>query len=534
MRITTFKTVAFAIYAAILLSLAPRHAFGQVKFNMQTRAEATDYRETSHYSDVIAFLSKLKAEGAPITLTSMGTSAEGRDIPLVIAARPMVANADEARRQGKLVVYLQANIHAGEVEGKEATLILLRELAKRDRFHWFDRLVLLVAPIYNCDGNEKFGSNEINRSHQDGPDLVGERANGQGLDLNRDCIKAETPEMQGALKNVYTLWNPDVMMDLHTTDGTRHGFVLTYSPSLNPNTDAGILSYARDRLLPDIRARMRKSDKMELFDYGDVQQKEGERVFMTFGEEGRYVTNYAGLRNRFAILSEAASFQPFLTRVHATLRFVQEVLNASARNSGHIKELIRAADKKVSELCKDPKIVPELGVRFDFEVRATQAIPLEKTRPENEINHRKAPLVTDMETLQLPVYDRFKTTRTARFPTAYLVPEKFIGAISLMKLHGIKFQSYASQPESFERFQMTSVTPAQSPFQKHYLTRLEGRFRNLRQTPPPNMILVPTDQPLGILIFHMLEPESLDGLAAWELLGEPLKGGDDYPILKLF
>ena len=179
-----------------LLALAPPPARAQKPFTILTRAEATDYRETSHYSDVIAFLSRLKTEGAPIRLEEIGASAEGRKIPLVIVAKPMVKNAVEARKKGKLVIYLQANIHGGEVEGKEAVLILLRELAKRDANRWLDRLVLLIAPIYNCDGNDKLGPCKINRSHQDGPDPVGDRPNGQGLDLNRDCIKAETPEMQ--------------------------------------------------------------------------------------------------------------------------------------------------------------------------------------------------------------------------------------------------------------------------------------------------------------------------------------------------
>ena len=523
-----------------LLALAPPPASAQKPFTILTRAEATDYRETSHYSDVIAFLSRLKAEGAPIRLEEIGTSAEGRKIPLVIVAKPMVKNAVEARKKGKLVIYLQANIHGGEVEGKEAVLILLRELAKRDANRWLDRLVLLIAPIYNCDGNDKLGPCKINRSHQDGPDPVGDRPNGQGLDLNRDCIKAETPEMQGALKFIYNAWNPEVMMDLHTTDGTRHGFQLTYSPPLNPNTEPSVLQFARDRFLQNIKSKLLTTDKMALFDYGNVEQRAGERVFATFGEEGRYVTNYVGLRNRIAILSEAASFLPFKTRVHATLRFVEEVLNEAAKNAGSIKKLLSVADRRVVSWGEKSETAPELGVRFDFDKRGIESIPLEKSRPENEIDHQKAPV--DMEQTTLPIYDRFKVTKSARFPSAYLISPTATALIELLKRHGIQMQTYREESrarrealdETFQKFHIESVHRAKSPFQGHRLVRLEGTFTACKPDILENTIVVKTSQPLGILVFHLLEPESLDGVAAWDLMGTELKPGDDYTILKRF
>ncbi len=166
----------------------------------QTRAERTDYRETSHYDDVLEFLERLQANGAPISVQYIGSSAKGRRIPLVIAARPPVAGPADARRTGKLVVYVQANIHAGEVEGKEAVLILLREIARNAKGVPLEKIVLLATPIYNIDGNEDWGPWQKHRRNQSDPGLIGTRANGQGLDLNRDGVKAESPEMRAALR----------------------------------------------------------------------------------------------------------------------------------------------------------------------------------------------------------------------------------------------------------------------------------------------------------------------------------------------
>lgn len=214
------------LLSLVMMMSTERNNPAQGEFPL-TRAERTDYRETSHYSDVITFLERLQSLGAPIAVQYIGASESGRRIPLVIVSRPPVATPADARRGGKVVAYIQANIHGGEVEGKEAVLMLLRQLTAQNRAanvsergQWLDHLVLLVTPIYNVDGNERFGDARRNRPAQDGPDPVGERANGQGLDLNRDGMKAESHEMRALLRHVFTTWDPDVMMDLHTTNGT--------------------------------------------------------------------------------------------------------------------------------------------------------------------------------------------------------------------------------------------------------------------------------------------------------------------------
>src|SRR5690606_21313702 len=131
-------------------------------------------------------------------------------------------------------VYIQANIHAGEVEGKEALLQVLRELTVGDLRPLLDSVIVLAVPIYNADGNEAFGPATRNRPGQNGPDVVGLRPNGQGIDLNRDYIKQDVPETRAPLAFI-TAWDPDAWMDLHTTNGSYHGYALTWSPGLNPN-----------------------------------------------------------------------------------------------------------------------------------------------------------------------------------------------------------------------------------------------------------------------------------------------------------
>ena len=200
----------------------------------QTRAERTRYQETSRSEDVVAFLDSLAAMDGRLVRTSIGRTGEGRELAAVIASRPRVSTPAEARALNRPIVYVQGNIHGGEVEGKEALLALLRDLARAPGPGVLDSVVLVAVPIYNADGNERLGAQAANRGEQNGPELVGQRPNAQGLDLNRDYVKAEAPETRASLA-LFARWAPDAFVDLHTTDGSYHGYALTWSPSLHPS-----------------------------------------------------------------------------------------------------------------------------------------------------------------------------------------------------------------------------------------------------------------------------------------------------------
>jgi hypothetical protein len=497
----------------------------------QTRAERTNYQETSHYEDVLAFVRALQAKGAPVSLQFLGKSTEGRDMPLVIAARPPVSTPAEARRTGRPIIFIQANIHAGEVEGKEASLAILRRACQEGPGGLLDKAILLVCPIYNIDGNEKFGPVERNRPQQGGPPLVGVRANGQGLDLNRDAIKAESPEMRGLLDHVYTTWDPDVMMDLHTTDGTRHGYDLTYAGPLNPNTESGIQTFTRDKLIPAVRKQIKQQYGMEMFDYGNVERRGDLQAYYSYGQEGRYCTHYAGLRNRIGILSEAATYIPFKDRVVATDRFVTGVLDYLLRNSKLVIELTRGADRKVTEWGLHPEKAPALGVRFEFDSRGSEHVILERPRAEGAPPRVGRP--TDLVKVKMPIFDRFKVSRTARFPASYLIPADQEKAIELLRRHGVVVERLTEGWRgSVEAFTIKEVVLPANAFQGHRLIRLEGQFALATVSAPKGWYLVRTAQPLGILAFHMLEPESLDGVMSWGFMGESFPAGSVFPIRK--
>ena len=518
--------------------------FGVVAFSIatsvgqtwpKTRAEGTNYTETSRYVDVIQFLQQIQNLGAPVTIQYTGVSTEGKPMPLAIASYPPVTSAPEARRLGKPIVYIQANIHAGEVEGKEAALAILGRLCKEGPKGLLSKIVLIVAPIYNIDGNEKFGPVAINRPEQDGPDLVGVRPNGQGLDLNRDAIKAESPETTGLLRYVYNSWDPDVMMDLHTTDGTRHGWELTYAPPMNPNTDPDVMHFSRDVLLPTIRKQLKDKFGMLTFDYGNVEKrgKELPRAWYSYGQEARYCTHYVGLRGRIAILSEATTFIPFKDRVVGTDRFVSAILEYVAQHSKQVLDLTRQADARIVNWGLHPETAPELGVRFDFQSRGTETVLLEHPLPAGSPIPFGRPKAIDKVTM--PIFDRFKTTRTSKLPAAYLIPEDETKVVELLVKHGVKVEKLlVDWKGEAERTSVLSVNVARGAFQGHKLVGLEGRLVTGPVEAPKGSFLVRTAQPLGLLVFHLLEAESLDGVLAWGFTSRIPSVGDTFPIAKVY
>jgi hypothetical protein len=486
-----------------------------------TKAEATDFQETSSFTEVISFMRDLVRKGAPIELQTIGRTPENRPIVLAIASSPRVRTAEEARKSGRLVVYIQANIHAGEVEGKESSLKLLRQIAvdhAEGRKGWLERLVLIVNPIYNADGNEKWALATQIRTEQDGPRLVGTRANAQGLDLNRDAIKAASPEMRAAIAHVYNPWDPDIVMDLHTTNGTRHGYDITWAPPTGPNTPHALLNWSRDSFMPQVRSLMRARHGMETFDYGNAAQRDGRTVWETFGHEARYVTNYAGLRGQIGVLSEATSYIPFKDRIIATDRLIEATLETAVKQR-----------TKIAQLRSRLEVPREIGVAFRLKEGRREEVILEKLEPGEPRPKVGRPKKT--ERVMAPVFDRFEITRTVPTPAAYLVPETEERVLGLLRLHGVQMERLGRVWEGeVDVFTIRENVRSPQPFQGVRLTRLSGDFRRVRRSVGPGVWVVPTNQRLGALACHLLEPEGDDGAGAWGFFRHPLTG--EHPVLK--
>ncbi|HET8650779.1 MAG TPA: M14 family metallopeptidase [Gemmatimonadales bacterium] len=509
------------LLAAAALVAAPLAA-------QSTRPERTNARETSTYADVVGFVDSLQHLGAGIRVGILGKSPQGRPIPYVIAARPMVYSPSEARRTGKPIIYLQGNIHSGEVEGKEVVQMMLRDLTLGSLKPLLDSIVLIAVPIYNTDGNETFGPGERNRPDQNGPAIVGGSENGQGLNLNRDYFKMEAPETRGSMA-LLTRWDPDLFVDLHTTDGSYHGYVLTYSPGLNPNSNP-LNDYGRDTFLPTLRARMESRHHEKVFPYGNFRNQDPDSLVLgweTYEPGPRFGTNLFGLRGRMALLSEAYSHADFQTRITATYNFVHEILSLAAEQVATIHRLVVESDHYRPD---------SVTVRSQYAKPKMEDVIAEVTKPagQGSSGYSRRVQTGVFKTIRMPVYDQFAPARREAMPVNYVLPAEWSHLADLLRRQGI-IVNQLSEPwlGPVEHFMVDSVTAQMRPFQGHRLVTVDGSWKAAaRDSLPAGTYLVNTDQPLGALAAYLLEPASEDGFVTWGLLDRAIQRRRPYPLTR--
>jgi hypothetical protein len=538
------------VACTILLAAQPPQAQQDA---LRTRAETSGYQETSSYDDVRRVVGRL-ATLPLVHATTFGQTEEGRDLPLLVVSEPKVTTPDAARRLGRPIVFVQANIHAGEVEGKEAVLILARRLADGDLKPLTRQLVILLAPIYNADGNERVDVRH--RPEQNGPvGGVGTRENAKGLDLNRDYMKLESAESR-ALVGLMNSWDPHVVVDLHTTDGSYHGYHLTYAPSLSPNTDDRIVSFTRETLLANVRKALLDGHGFRSYYYGNFASEQsgsrdqrridpenaGDTVWRTFDHRPRFGNNYVGLRNRIAVLSEAYTYLDFEGRVRVTTAFVEEVWRVCAKQAQKILLLTSQADRALTTRIRTSKPL-DLGVDFRIQASVEPVTILVGDVSERPHPQTGEPM-REMTELAAPVrmreYGNFVATRTRPLPTGWVIPRglaanpRMSAALDRLRWHGIETRliERATQMD-VDRFVIQALTRPEREFQGHQEARLAVSMEIAALSIDPGSILIPANQRLARLAAYLLEPDSDDGLVTWGIIGDGLTIGQGYPVYRV-
>lgn len=500
--------------------LAARLAGAQ---ELLTTAERTDFTETSTFDDVDAFFGQLAAQSDRVRRSELGTSVEGRAIPLVIIADPPVASPEEARRGGRMVALLLGNIHAGEVCGKEALQMLARELALEEDQPLLEHFVVCMVPIYNADGNERMAPD--NRPGQVGPDRMGVRPNAMGLDLNRDFVKAEAPETR-ALLRFFRRWDPEVFIDTHTTNGSHHRYVLTYSGPKHPGGDQPLLTYVRDTMLPRVSETLREEHGHDTFTYGNFAANHTE--WTTFPAAPRYGTNYYGLRNRISVLSEAYSYAPFSERVIATLDFCRGVLSDVAAHRDEVGSLLASADESVltASGSKDPTPVRTSPVSLPAKSVAKGFVEVDvggESRATEETRD-----------YEVEVIDQFIGVESVDRPWAYILPGGRYEIAAALRRHGITVEEIREDLAlDVTVYTFESVNQPDRAWQGHRMATVEVSASEQERQVESGALLVSADQQLGHLVVAMLEPHADDSLLAWNYFDDVLAPGAQYPIVRV-
>lgn len=506
--------------------------------------EKSNFIKTSTHAEVMGFLKAIEPKSEQVHLISMGKSPEGKDIPVAVLANPKITSAAEAKASGKLIIYIQGNIHAGEVEGKESVLMLMRDILFGNKKHLLENQIVLFAPIYNTDSNDKMEKGK-RPSQEDSPLEVGPRENSQGLDLNRDGVKMETNETNGLFTNIIVPWDPHVFVDLHTTNGTWHAWNLTWAPSYHYAGNKSTYDYTIS-MLKGITETVKEKYNLDFGPYGDYNVREAwpPKNFYTYNHHPRYLVNQFGLRNRIGILSEAFAHERFYQRIFSTYSFVTEILEHTRANSAAIQQLTAAADAKTIETIKTQSAKTKLGVRYKM-------VPLEKLNkfptydyvfyPKEDGTKGFYRTGNIIQVNDVTYHAKFDAEVESTLPKGYILPAAFSAVAENLKKHGIIVtQLTKGITKEGEVFEITKFEKSQRKFEGHFMARVTGKHVNTKQKFNKGDYMIDLAQPLGKLAFYLLEAESDDGYVTWNFFDDHFEKQNvnaktvRYPVFKFY
>ena len=512
------KTLFFVLFSAAFLTL---NVFAQsesmnIPTEWQTFAEQTDYRKTPRYSETVEYSRKLDKSSDLIIYKSFGKSGEGRDLPLLIAADGKTFTPDAARKKGKAVVLIQACIHAGESDGKDAGLALLRDIAiTKTRLSLLESVVILYVPIYNVDGHELFSAH--NRINQVGPDEMGFRGTSANLNLNRDYMKADAPETRAFLK-LWNDWKPDFFIDSHVTDGADFRYNITYEFAHFEEVSPFIKNWMNEIFEKKVVPKVEKEGNL-LTHYLEFNGREVSSGVTTFIATPRFATGYAALRNRGGLLIESHSLKSYKSRVRGTYDVFWKTLEEINLNKESLFEANRKADAETIERARIYSANNKFPLRFEF---TEKSVPfdfkgVEYRMEDSEISGAKRIVYgTKPLNVTIPKFDDVRVSASVAPPLYYIIPPQWQKVIEVLEAHGARFQRIA-KPLKIEVESYRLTEPKWSPASFESRLPMSYKTNPLKETRefPANSVVVPLDQETANVVVHLLEPQSGDSFAAW-------------------
>jgi len=484
---------------------------------LETISEQSGFTRTGRYDEVqrlcSAFASRYSRQ---VRCFQFGTTPEGRPMMALAVSADGATTAARAQDRKRPVVLFQGGIHAGEIDGKDAGFLALREMLQGSAApEALKKVTMLFVPVFNIDGHERFGA--WNRPNQRGPEEMGWRTTAQNLNLNRDYTKAEAPEMQAMLR-LLNEWDPVAYADLHVTDGAEfeHDVSVTVGPE--EDGDASIAALAagvRDELI----RRLNAQGSLGLPFYPSFDRDDDPASgFSRQPSTPRYSTGYWGLRNRIAILLETHSWKDYPTRVRVTRNFIIDLMELTADRGDQWQRLIASADESSSRL-------QGTRVPLAFEnTPATRMIDFRGYAYAREPSAISGAPVTTYDTSKpmiwhVPLHEEVRPTLSIDVPGAgYVVPAAVATWLAeRLRGHDIRFEEISSFHKAMrvEAWRASKVTLAKESFEGRVATTLEGGWSWEQHDVPAYSIFVPIAQPKARLIMALLEPQAPDSYASW-------------------
>ena len=550
-----FKITTLAIFFSSIFIFAqddiywgndvPENWNGNWPDDLKTASEKTNFSHTANHQDVLDFFAMLKWNSENVHVFNMFVSDLGRTSPVLVMSNPRIDNPKDAKASGKTIVYLQGGIHPGECEGKEALFMVIRDILFGDKKYLLDELIIMVNPNFNVDGNE---TRVVNDGY---PMLNGTRRNAAGYDVNRDGIKLQTLNMQGAYQNVLNKWDPTLIFDTHRMGGTRHGYAIAQAGSNVVTAHKGPRDYVTYTLFPAIVEEARKSGKIEVGMHCGLNEGWPPTEFThdnsIWSTEAKFMVNAYGLRNRMAILVETPGGEDFERAIFAQYGYTHALLEVCYKNGKEMQAMCKQAEEEVVKTIKTKAASGNLTnyVSGKYVSDGKISMPAYRDRKHKIIpgtsvskldRPNKPEMIHDVDLITKPV-----GTKEAKVPVGYLIPEDMEFIVEKLKRHGVKVTQLENEISvNGEAFVFDKMYYKRMGFANYQMTTLDGEFKEETKTFPAGTYHVEMAQPFANVVFYALEPEVRDGFLGWNLMDDYLNnlGANEklvsYPIFKYF
>ncbi len=487
-----------------------------IPLDWQIKAERTAFAETDRYAETMAYCRRLDEASDQARMIRIGRSPQGRDLFIVILSRDGASSAADLKKSGKPLLFFNNGIHSGEIEGKDASMMLMRDiLVTGSKRELLDRANLAFVPIFSVDGHERFGP--YSRANQNGPSEMGWRTTGQNLNLNRDWMKADALEMRSLVRWL-SAYRPDVFFDNHTTDGGDWQYVITHDTARWPTMDAEALAMAEEldgTLLKDLNGAGFSSAPY----FGGFSQARPERGASLSIYSPRFSHGYWHLFNRPAVLIETHVLKPYEPRVRSTYAAMESAIRWAGRSADRLLGAIRRAEERERAMKEGDVLI--VAARTASAARPWTFLGYE---PANRPSAVTGASVRDWDrgrpiSIETTLRDRFEPARIAPLPAAWLIPAQWQEAIGLLALHGIAYRRLDLPGEGVEREFAVQMLREPKFSAEPFEGRMTAQFRvepgRRRVFIPKGSVVVPVGQAGVRMAQHLLEPENEDSLAKW-------------------
>ena len=504
--------------------------------SLETPFEESGGLRTPTYDQTMAWFAEL-AEGSPLVeLESFGISPQGRSLPLVVADRDgRFDPADHADRTDHVVLLVQACIHAGESCGKDAGMLLLRDIAEKPDLaaELLDKVTFLFIPIFNVDGHERFGP--YGRINQNGPEEMGWRVTGQNLNLNRDYVKADTPEMRAWLA-LFNAWLPDFFIDIHSTDGADYQYAVTYSLETRGNMDAGLTAWtmAYEQGMTEAMA----AGGYPIHPYVTFTDWHDPRSGLkTWVADPRFSQGYTAIQNRPGLLVETHMLKDYPTRVKGTLELVTKTMRWLNGDAANLRALVLAADEataspefRAEPFALDFEMTDE-AIRVEFAGVAYETVTSEVTGGEY------VRFTGEPETMEMEFFGHHTPLVTAKLPEAYIVPREWTEAIERLEAHGVEFARLTEAVElEIRTWKFSDASWRERPYEGHHPVTFTAEPVTETRLFPAGSVVVDMNQRAARVAAHLLEPQGPDSLVKWgffDMVFERVEYAESYVLEKM-